>query len=83
MHRLAEYVAVDEVLATAMVAGSRVSTTIVRSQTTATVAAAGDTLQECAAFCHGLLTGVGDADQTGAVNESLSALGDRWKQYRA
>jgi len=30
---------------------------------------------------HLLLTGVGDADQTGAVNESLSALGDRCKQY--
>src|SRR5262249_17819740 len=44
---------VDEVLAAAMIAGSRVSTTIVRAQTTAAVAAAGDTLEKCAAFSHG------------------------------
>src|SRR5215831_18325964 len=44
---------VDKVLAAAMVAGSRVSTAIVRAQTTAAVAAAGNTLQECAAFSHG------------------------------
>src|SRR5262245_41956067 len=44
---------VDEVLAAAMVPRSRVSTAIVRAQTTAAVAAAGDTLQECAAFSHG------------------------------
>src|SRR5262245_23175819 len=44
---------VDEVLAAAMVAGSRVSTAIVCAQTTAAVTAAGDTLQECAAFSHG------------------------------
>jgi len=44
---------VDEVRAAAMVPGSRVSTAIVRAQTTAAVAAAGDTLQECAAFSHG------------------------------
>src|SRR5215467_15480828 len=36
-----------------MVPRSRVSTTIVRSQTTAAVATAGQTLQECAAFSHG------------------------------
>src|SRR5262245_2965161 len=44
---------VDEVLAAAMIPRSRVSTAIVRAQTTAAVAAAGDTLQECAAFSHG------------------------------
>ena len=38
----------DDVLTATMVAGSRVSTAIVRAQTTAAVAAAGDTLQECA-----------------------------------
>src|SRR5215831_644159 len=43
----------DDVLTATMVAGSRVSTAIVRAQTTAAVAAAGDTLQECAAFSHG------------------------------
>src|SRR5215475_6725446 len=44
---------VDEVFATAMVPGSRIPPAIVRAQTTAAVAAAGDTLQERAAFSHG------------------------------
>src|SRR5262249_40882689 len=44
---------VDKALTTAMVPRSRVSTAIVRTQTTAAVATAGQTLQECAAFSHG------------------------------
>src|SRR5262249_29376637 len=44
---------VGEVLAAAMVSGSRVSTAVVRAQTTAAVAAAGETLQECATLSHG------------------------------
>src|SRR5262249_4252319 len=43
----------DDVLPATMVAGSRVSTAIVRAQTTAAVAAVGEALQECAAFSHG------------------------------
>src|SRR5262245_17441576 len=44
---------VDEVFAAAMVPGSRIPPAIMRAQTTAAVAATGDTLQECAAFSHG------------------------------
>src|SRR5215472_10649178 len=43
----------DKMLAAAMVPGSRVSAAIVSAQTTAAMAAAGETLQECAAFSHG------------------------------
>src|SRR5262245_19986994 len=43
----------DKVFAAAMVPRSRVPAAIVRTQATAAVAAAGETLQKCAAFSHG------------------------------
>ena len=43
----------DEMLAGAVIAGRRVAAAVVRAQTAAAMPAAGEALQECAAFPHG------------------------------